>query len=143
VGDKYNMILVNTFDQNENSKAKVEKENLNNMTSSKEEEDEIANAGMSNDNGTEASNLDVPRDLPINSIWILSNDIFSLNSLSAGMQGSNKQLAMIFPDDKHINTNQNLIRNDNNNISSTRLPVIVMAHLERLVQPFNSQHKMA
>ena len=59
VGDKY-MILVNTFDQNESSKAKVEKENLNNMTSSKEEEDEIANAGMSNDNGTGASNLGVP-----------------------------------------------------------------------------------
>ena len=54
------MILVNTFDQNESSKAKVEKENLNNMTSSKEEEDEIANAGMSNDNGTEASNLTFP-----------------------------------------------------------------------------------
>ena len=59
------------------------------------------------------------------------------------MQGSNKQLAMIFPDDKHINTNLNFIRNDNNNISSTRLPVIVMAHLERLVQPFNSHANLA
>ena len=68
----------------------------------------------------------------------------SVNSIASANHTCDSQQNLAIDENAiDINTNLNLIRNVNNNISSTRLPVIVMAHLERLVQPFNSHANLA
>ena len=80
---------------------------------------------------------------PMSSQWILARKMFSLHNLLEDSNASSSQLAMLFPSNVHINTNLNLIRNDNNNIMASHLPVIVLAHLERLVEPFNGNINVA
>ena len=129
VGDKYNMIIVDDFEQDKSDAQEAAGKTHAEAHDTEREHKE-------HDHRSEVSK-------PMSSQWILARKMFSLHNLLEDSNASSSQLAMLFPSNVHINTNLNLIRNDNNNIMASHLPVIVLAHLERLVEPFNGNINVA
>ena len=129
VGDKYNMIIVDDFGQDKSDAQEAAGKAHAEVHDTEREHKE-------HDHRTEVSK-------PMSSQWILARKMFSLHNLLEDSMRHLRSLQCFFPSNVHINTNLNLIRNDNNNIMASHLPVIVMAHLERLVEPFNGNIDVA